>query len=78
MKLALAQYPIGRFASLDDWQSDTAIWVARAVKDGATLLSFPEYGGMALASLLPQALQQVDCLGKWHIAVIVALNQQYR
>ena len=58
MKLALAQYPIGRFASLDDWQSDTAIWVARAVKDGATLLSFPEYGGMALASLLPQALQQ--------------------
>ena len=58
MKIALAQYPIGRFASLDDWQTDTAKWVARAVKDGATLLSFPEYGGMALTSLLPQALQQ--------------------
>ena len=58
MKIALAQYPIGRFPSLDDWQTDTAKWVARAVKDGATLLSFPEYGGMALTSLLPQALQQ--------------------
>jgi predicted amidohydrolase len=58
VKLALAQYPIGRFASLDDWQADTAKWVARAVKDGATLLSFPEYGGMALTSLLPPALQQ--------------------
>jgi predicted amidohydrolase len=58
MKIAMAQYPILSFASLDDWQTDTGKWVARAAKDGATLLSFPEYGGMALTSLLPQALQQ--------------------
>ena len=71
MKIAMAQYPIGRFASLDDWQSDTAGWVARAAKDGASLLSFPEYGGMALTSLLPQGLQldlrgQIAALEEFH------------
>ena len=71
MKIALAQYPIGRFASLDAWQSDTGKWVARAVKDGATFLSFPEYGGMALTSLLPDALQgdlrgQIPALEEFH------------
>jgi predicted amidohydrolase len=58
VKLALAQYPFKRFASLEQWQTDTTAWVAGAAKDGARLLSFPEYGGMALTSLLPEALQQ--------------------
>ena len=81
MKLALAQYPIRRFASLEEWQSDTGIWVARAANDGATFLSFPEYGGMALTSLLPVALQQdlrgqIPALEKFHadyVATFAAL-----
>ena len=86
MKIALAQYPIGRFASLDDWQTDTAKWVTRAAKDGATLLSFPEYGGMALTSLLPQALQQdlrgqLPALEEFHqdfVATYAALARKHR
>ena len=71
MKLALAQYPISRFATFQDWQADTAGWVAQAAANGATLLSFPEYGGMALTSLLPEALQrdlrgQIPVLEKFH------------
>jgi predicted amidohydrolase len=71
MKIALAQYPILRFASLQEWQADTTAWVARAAGEGATLLSFPEYGGMALTSLLPDALQkdlrgQIPALEEFH------------
>ncbi len=58
MKLALAQYPIGYFAGFAQWQANAADWVSRAVLDGATLLCFPEYGGMELTSLLPEKLQQ--------------------
>jgi predicted amidohydrolase len=71
VKLALAQYPISRFADFAHWQAHVADWVARAANDGATLLSFPEYGGMELTSLLPEALQkdlrgQIPALEKFH------------
>jgi predicted amidohydrolase len=58
MKIGVAQYPISRFATFADWQAHVADWVARAVKEGATVLSFPEYGGMELTSLLAEALQK--------------------
>jgi predicted amidohydrolase len=71
VKLALAQYPISRFESFADWRAHVADWVARAAKDKATLLSFPEYGGMELTSLLPENLQkdlhgQIPALEKFH------------
>jgi predicted amidohydrolase len=86
VKLALAQYPIRRFASLDDWQTDTGKWVARAAADGARLLSFPEYGGMALTSLLPDALQQdlrgqIPALEEFHadfVATFALLAARHR
>lgn len=86
MKIGLAQYPFRRFASLDDWQTDAAAWVARAAKDGATLLSFPEYGGMALTSLLPEALQrdlrgQIVALEEFHadfVATFALLAARHR
>jgi len=72
MKIALAQYPIGKFASLDEWKANAARWVEEAADAGAKLLVFPEYGGMELTSLLPEALQQ-DLRGQ-----IPALEQFHR
>ncbi len=85
MKIALAQYSIGRFASFKDWQANAADWVARAAGDGAKLLSFPEYGGMELTSLLPESLQadlqaQIQALETFHgdfIATYVQLARQH-
>lgn len=57
MKLACAQYPIGRFSDFKGWADNAASWVAQAAKDGAQLLVFPEYGAMELTSLLPEKLQ---------------------
>jgi predicted amidohydrolase len=86
VRLALAQYPIARFANFEHWRADTAEWVARAADAGATLLSFPEYGGMALTSLLPEALQkdlrgQIAALEKFHahfVASFAALAEKHR
>jgi predicted amidohydrolase len=70
LKIALAQYPIGQFASFADWQANAARWVAEGAATGATLLVFPEYGAMELTSLLPPELQQdlhgqIDALGQF-------------
>ncbi|QOL79544.1 carbon-nitrogen hydrolase family protein [Pseudooceanicola spongiae] len=51
MKIATAAYPLTWF---DDWaayESKLSTWVAEAAGQGATLLVFPEYGAMELASL---------------------------
>ena len=80
MKVALAQYPISRFARFAQWQAHVADWVALATQpaagaapagNGTTLLCFPEYGGMELTSLLPEPLQtdlrrQITALEKFH------------
>ncbi|WP_300299818.1 carbon-nitrogen hydrolase family protein [Ferrovibrio sp.] len=71
MKISCAQYPIGTFASLEDWRANAARWVDEAAGAGAQLLLFPEYGGMELASLLPEAVQR-DLTGQ------IAAMQQYR
>ncbi len=75
MKIALAQYPIGQFASFKDWQANAARWVADGAATGATLLVFPEYGAMELTSLLPPELQadlraQIPALGQFHDAFV--------
>jgi len=71
MKIACAQYPIGKFAGLADWHANAARWVEEAAEAGAKLLVFPEYGGMELTSLLPEPLQkdlrgQIAALAEFH------------
>ena len=71
MKIALAQYPISRFATFQAWAENETAWVRGAAQDGANLLMFPEYGGMELTALLPQALQldlrgQIAALDSFH------------
>lgn len=84
LKLACAQYPIGRFATFADWQENAAIWVARAVVDGgAQMLLFPEYGGMELTSLLPPHLQrdltaQIAALQQFHEAFVATYRDLAR
>lgn len=58
LPIASANYPVTHHASFDDWREHTAQWVLRAARQGARLLLFPEYGAMALTSLLPPEIQQ--------------------
>jgi len=53
--VANAQYPITFHHSFSDWARHTSRWVSDAARRGATLLVFPEYGTMELASLLTEA-----------------------
>ncbi|GGX80891.1 amidohydrolase [Litchfieldella qijiaojingensis] len=55
--VATAQYPIDAFETFADFQAKAARWVHDAVMRGAELLVFPEYGGMELTSLLPEAVR---------------------
>lgn len=57
LTVAAAQYPIDTFATFADFQAKAARWVNDAASLGAELLVFPEYGGMELASLLPEAVR---------------------
>ena len=50
LRVAAAQYPVGRPSSLDAWAAGIESWVAEAAETGAELLVFPEYGGLELAS----------------------------
>jgi predicted amidohydrolase len=85
VKLALAQYPITRFGTFSEWQAHVRRWVEDAAGQGATLLIFPEYGGMELTSLLPEALQQdlrgqIPALEKFHadfVATFAALAEKH-
>ncbi|MFN4311505.1 MAG: carbon-nitrogen hydrolase family protein [Ferrovibrio sp.] len=85
MRMACAQYPIGQFALLEDWQANAASWVRQAADAGAQMLLFPEYGGMELASLLPEAVQrdlagQIAALQQYHDAFVetyASLARQY-
>ena len=49
VRIAAAQYPLDRFAHLDDYRDKLAQWVAKAANDSAQLLVFPEYGAMEFA-----------------------------
>lgn len=50
LKVAAAQYPVGRPSSLDAWAAGVTRWVDEAAGAGADLLVFPEYGALELAS----------------------------
>ncbi len=49
VRIAAAQYPIERFATLDGYREKIARWVGDAASQGAELLVFPEYGAMEYA-----------------------------
>jgi predicted amidohydrolase len=49
VKIAAAQYPIERFATLAGYEAKLTRWVAEAADAGAELLVFPEYGAMEYA-----------------------------
>jgi predicted amidohydrolase len=50
LKIAAAQYPIERFATLGAYRDKLARWVAEAAGNGAELMVFPEYGAMEYAA----------------------------
>lgn len=54
--VAAAQYPIGDLGTWDAYEAKLTRWVEEAVRAGASLLVFPEYGGMELASLDPATM----------------------
>ncbi|MGQ0335321.1 carbon-nitrogen hydrolase family protein [Halomonas elongata] len=55
LSVATAQYPIEALEDMAAFRTKTARWVHDAASRGAELLVFPEYGGMELTSLLPEA-----------------------
>ena len=50
VRIAAAQYPLDRYASLSDYKSKLARWIVDAAGNGAELLVFPEYGAMEYAA----------------------------
>ncbi len=50
IRIAAAQYPIERFATLGAYHDKLARWVTEAAGNGAELLVFPEYGAMEYAA----------------------------
>lgn len=55
-RIAAAQYPIEALESWGAYADKLARWVAEATEGGASLLVFPEYGAMELASLDPASM----------------------
>ncbi|MGQ9368755.1 carbon-nitrogen hydrolase family protein [Azospirillum sp. ST 5-10] len=51
LRVAAAQYPVERIASLDAFRAKAGRWTAEAAGNGAGLLVFPEYGAMELTAL---------------------------
>lgn len=56
-RVALVQYPIRRFESMDHWVRNLQAHFNHAQVEGAHFICFPEYGSMDLVSLLPLELQ---------------------
>lgn len=52
LKVASAQYPIGRPATLAEWEAKITSWVAEGAATGAELLVFPEYAAIEQAAFL--------------------------
>ncbi len=70
--VAAAQYPVDSLAGPEAYVTKLEAWVGEAVTGGASLLVFPEYGAMELASLDPAtmgslagSLESVSALLPW-------------
>lgn len=51
LRIAAAQYPLTEVGSIAAYRSKITSWVEEAVKEGAELLVFPEYGSMELCAV---------------------------
>lgn len=82
--VAAAQYPIEALADWQAYEDKLSGWAAEAAGAGASLLVFPEYGAMELASLDPAtmgdlagSLASVSALLPRVDALHAALSQRY-
>ncbi len=57
ISVALAQYPVSRLDSWDNFADNIGNWVKKARDKNASLLMFPEYASMELVGLLPHDIQ---------------------
>jgi predicted amidohydrolase len=63
IRVAAAQYPIDRFATLDAYKDKLARWVGDAAHNGAQLLVFPEYAAMEYSGSVGDAASDLTgCL----------------
>ncbi len=56
LKVASAQYPIDKPASLDAWRDKISRWVADGAETGAEVLVFPEYAAIEQAAALGETV----------------------
>lgn len=73
-KVASAQYPITTHKSLDHWRIYTEQWVAKAVRQDAEILLFPEYGSMELVSLFSEEIR-ADI--RWQVKEMDSLKNDF-
>lgn len=58
--IAAAQYPLDRLASIDAYVTKLGNWVREAVRHGAELIVFPEYGSMETCALDDGAIESAE------------------
>lgn len=58
LRIASAQYPISYFNNWQHYCSHIETWTEKAIRQQATLLVWPEYSSMELASLFDKTIQQ--------------------
>ncbi len=86
LRVAAAQYPIGKPATLAAWEAGIARWVADGAATGAQLLVFPEYAaieqaatfGHAVSGNLQSTLSHVADLAESRVALHMALARKHR
>lgn len=69
-KIALAQYPIQKHASVEAWKKSVLSWIEEAAKEKAQVLVFPEYGSMEITSFFSDEIRadlkgQISEMGKY-------------
>ncbi len=57
IRVATCQYPIDFLSDQSAWRAKLSELVAEAAAAGASLLMFPEYASLELASLLPAPIR---------------------
>lgn len=72
--VASAQYPITEHKSLDHWRIHTEQWVAKAARQNAEILLFPEYGSMELVSLFSDEIR-ADI--RWQVRELDSLKNDF-
>ena len=57
IRIATCQYPIDFLSDQSAWRTKVSELVSRGAEAGASLLMFPEYASLELASLLPAPIR---------------------